>query len=99
MTSFGGLESKILEGLLNTSKGFDVAAEDAKNSIIKLFGEVNEDISSDDKTKLKLNIDTLFLRKEIDDVTKDYAYKIYDIPKVSSIEEKTKIMKQTKIQN
>lgn len=88
MTSFGGLESKILEGLLNTSKGFDVAAEDAKNSIIKLFGEVNEDISSDDKTKLKLNIDTLFLRKEIDDVTKDYAYKIYDIPKVSSIEEK-----------
>lgn len=86
-TSFGGLESKILDGLLNTSKGFDIAAENAKNSIIKLFGEVNKDISSDDKTKLKLRIDTLFMRKEIDDATKDYAYKIYDIPKVISIEE------------
>lgn len=89
MTSFGGLESKILEGLLNTSKGFDTAAEDARNSIIKLFGEVNKDISSDDKARLKLNIDTLFLRKEIDDVTKDLAYKIYDIPKVSNIEGKS----------
>lgn len=88
-TSFGGLESKILEGLLNTSKGFDTAAEDARNSIIKLFGEVNKDISSDDKARLKLNIDTLFLRKEIDDVTKDLAYKIYDIPKVSNIEGKS----------
>lgn len=89
MTSFGGLQSKVLEGLLNTSKGFDAAAEDARNSIIKLFGEVNKDISSDDKARLKLNIDTLFLRKEIDDVTKDLAYKIYDIPKVSNIEGKS----------
>lgn len=88
-TSFGGLQSKVLEGLLNTSKGFDAAAEDARNSIIKLFGEVNKDISSDDKARLKLNIDTLFLRKEIDDVTKDLAYKIYDIPKVSNIEGKS----------
>lgn len=88
-TSFGGLQSKVLEGLLNTSKGFDTAAEDARNSIIKLFGEVNEDLSSDDKARLKLNIDTLFLRKEIDDVTKDLAYKIYDIPKVSNIEGKS----------
>lgn len=88
-TSFGGLQSKVLEGLLNTSKGFDTAAEDARNSIIKLFGEVNEDLSSDDKARLKLNIDTLFLRKEIDDVTKDLAYKIYDIPKVSNIERKS----------
>ena len=88
-TSFGGLQSKVLEGLLNTSKGFDTAAEDARNSIIKLFGEVNKDISSDDKARLKLNIDTLFLRKEIDDVTKDLAYKIYDIPKVSNIEGKS----------
>lgn len=88
-TSFGGLQSKVLEGLLNTSKGFDTAAEDARNSIIKLFGEVNKDISSDDKARLKLNIDTLFLRKEMDDVTKDLAYKIYDIPKVSNIEGKS----------
>ena len=88
-TSFGGLQSKVLEGLLNTSKGFDAAAEDARNSIIKLFGEVNKDISSDDKARLKLDIDTLFLRKEIDDVTKDLAYKIYDIPKVSNIEGKS----------
>lgn len=87
--SFGGLQSKVLEGLLNTSKGFDTAAEDARNSIIKLFGEVNEDLSSDDKARLKLDIDTLFLRKEIDDVTKDLAYKIYDIPKVSNIEGKS----------
>ena len=85
-TSFGGLQSKVLEGFLNTSKGFDVATENAKEKIIALFGEVNKEISSDEKNKLKLNIDTLFLNKQIDEVTKNLAYKIYNIPIVSTIE-------------
>lgn len=89
-TSFGGLQSKVLEGFLNTSKGFDTATENAKKNIIALFGEVNREISSDEKSKLKLNIDTLFLSKQIDEVTRNFAYKIYDIPRVSTIEEEGK---------
>lgn len=89
-TSFGGLQSKVLEGFLNTSKGFDAATENAKEKIIALFGEVNKEISSDEKNKLKLNIDTIFLNKQIDEVTRNFAYKIYDIPRVSNIEEETK---------
>lgn len=89
-TSFGGLQSKVLEGFLNTSKGFDVAAENAKRNIIALFGDVNEEMSSDEKNRLKLNIDTHFLNKQIDEVTRNFAYKIYDIPRVSTIEEETK---------
>lgn len=89
-TSFGGLQSKVLEGFLNTSKGFDVATENAKGKIIALFGEVNKEISSDEKNKLKFNIDTLFLNKQIDEVTRNFAYKIYEIPRVSNIEEETK---------
>lgn len=89
-TSFGGLQSKVLEGFLNTSKGFDTATENAKKNIIALFGEVNREISSDEKSKLKLNIDTLFLSKQIDEVTRNFAYKIYDIPRVSTIEEESK---------
>ena len=86
-TSFGGLQSKVLEGFLNTSRGFDVAAENAKSNIIALFGDVNKEMSSDEKNRLKLNIDTHFLNHQIDTVTKDFAYKIYNIPKVSTIEE------------
>lgn len=88
-TSFGGLQSKVLEGFLNTSKGFDEATENAKEKIIALFGEVNKEISSDEKNKLKLNIDTLFLNKQIDEVTKNFAYKIYNIPIVSTIEKES----------
>lgn len=88
-TSFGGLQSKVLEGFLNTSKGFDEATENAKEKIIALFGEVNKEISSDEKNKLKLNIDTLFLNKQIDEVTKNLAYKIYNIPIVSTIEKES----------
>jgi chromosome segregation ATPase len=88
-TSFGGLQSKVLEGFLNTSKGFDEATENAKEKIIALFGEVNKEISSDEKNKLKLNIDTLFLNKQIDEVTRNLAYKIYNIPIVSTIEKES----------
>lgn len=88
-TSFGGLQSKVLEGFLNTSKGFDVAAENAKKKIIALFGDVNKEMSSDEKNSLKLLIDTHFLNKQINEVTRNFAYKIYDIPKVSTIEEKS----------
>lgn len=86
ITSFGGLQSKVLEGFLNTSKGFDTAAENAKRNIIALFGEVNKEMSSDEKNRLKLNIDTHFLNKQIDEVTRNFAYKIYDISRVSAIE-------------